>query len=340
MDISDITSPAEGGKKIIILCEKVTREDIKVRFYDSQSWEAWGDFNPSEVHKQYAISLKTPRYKDVSIKERTKVFVELVKPTDESTSEPQDFYFVPASSGSIHSNASSEKKPNPSSSKVSSSNNYNGGRMKEVQEMRIKQETVEQAWNHGHNNSQMVDMNNYQQNFPNHQQIMGMQNGSYNVGSNNGGYNMQAPGYIPNIPNVQSSNFMPQLVNINPYSCQQQSPDSQGFADMNITSPQHKQDNAFENEVENLSGKIDSFFLSDAIETCLNMQAPAEDQRSRGKRSSQTAALESGSNVVPREMARLHSSLDTPDVSQNLNTPNDSMNLANFLSNCRQINDL
>ena len=99
MDISDITSPAEGGKKIIILCEKVTREDIKVRFYDSQSWEAWGDFNPSEVHKQYAISLKTPRYKDVSIKERTKVFVELVKPTDESTSEPQDFYFVPASAG-------------------------------------------------------------------------------------------------------------------------------------------------------------------------------------------------------------------------------------------------
>ena len=30
MDISDVTSPAEGGKKVIILCEKVTREDIKV----------------------------------------------------------------------------------------------------------------------------------------------------------------------------------------------------------------------------------------------------------------------------------------------------------------------
>ena len=29
MDISDISSPVEGGKKIIILCEKVTREDIK-----------------------------------------------------------------------------------------------------------------------------------------------------------------------------------------------------------------------------------------------------------------------------------------------------------------------
>ena len=31
MDISDVSSPLEGGKKIIILCEKVTREDIKVR---------------------------------------------------------------------------------------------------------------------------------------------------------------------------------------------------------------------------------------------------------------------------------------------------------------------
>merc|ERR1719219_839669 len=77
------------------------------------------------------------------------------------------------------------------------------------------------------------------------------------------------------------------------------------------------------NDVENLSGKLDSFSLSDAIEASLNMQAPPEEQRSRGKRSSQTAALESGSKVVPREMARMQSSLDTPDVSQQLNTPND-----------------
>merc|ERR1711988_1265969 len=34
MDMSDNTAPADGGKKIIILCEKVSKEDIKVRFYD------------------------------------------------------------------------------------------------------------------------------------------------------------------------------------------------------------------------------------------------------------------------------------------------------------------
>ena len=30
MDISETTAPAEGGKKIIILCERVARDDIKV----------------------------------------------------------------------------------------------------------------------------------------------------------------------------------------------------------------------------------------------------------------------------------------------------------------------
>ena len=30
MDISETTAPADGGKKIIILCERVARDDIKV----------------------------------------------------------------------------------------------------------------------------------------------------------------------------------------------------------------------------------------------------------------------------------------------------------------------
>ncbi len=63
MDISDTTSPAAGGKKIILLCERVSRDDIKVKFYDDVGWEAYAEFNPSDVHKQYAIAFKTPRYK-------------------------------------------------------------------------------------------------------------------------------------------------------------------------------------------------------------------------------------------------------------------------------------
>merc|ERR1712079_636984 len=55
MDMSDNTAPADGGKKIIILCEKVSKEDIKIRFYDYNGWEEWADFGATDVHKQYAI---------------------------------------------------------------------------------------------------------------------------------------------------------------------------------------------------------------------------------------------------------------------------------------------
>merc|ERR1712227_665514 len=135
--------------------------------------------------------------------------------------------------------------------------------------------------------------------------------------------------YIPNIPTVTNTQGyqMPPLMSQNPYSYQQPSPDSQSFANMNLASPQHKQDDQYQvdTDIENVSGKLESFSLSDAIETSLNMQgmnAPQEEPRPRGKRSQQTAALESGSNVVPREMARMASGqvsggglLDTPDCS-------------------------
>ena len=66
MDMSDNSAPAEGGKKVIILCEKVSKEDIKVRFFDYSGWEEWAEFGASGVHKQYAISLTVPRYVHIS----------------------------------------------------------------------------------------------------------------------------------------------------------------------------------------------------------------------------------------------------------------------------------
>ena len=87
--LSDFTSPVAGGKEIIMLCDKVTKgmesfrgiywigsvfyflfvtDDIQVRFYqevDGQlEWEGFGDFTASDVHKQVAISFRTPRYKN------------------------------------------------------------------------------------------------------------------------------------------------------------------------------------------------------------------------------------------------------------------------------------
>jgi len=348
MDISDISSPAEGGRKIIILCEKVTREDIKVRFYDpTTTWEGWGEFNASEVHKQYAISLKTPKYGDGLISEKRKVFVELVKPSDDSTSEPQEFFYYPSEPGVAPMITQTTTKE---AEKTPFKNLYNGGNcVTEVkkEKLRIKQENTETGWSSAKVQSRhqppQYQSAGYQNNLNIQQQMLNNQTISYNIKNMgvNQNYNIPSTSYVPNIPN----NYLTQLNS--PYTTSQQSPDSQGFSELNITSsyePQVTQDLVcFDKDVENLSGKIESFSLSDAIEASLNMQGPLVDQRSNGKRSSKTAKLESGSNIVPREMARLQvsNSIDTPNNSGQIHTPHDqSSNLASFLNNCSKINDL
>jgi len=160
-----------------------------------------------------------------------------------------------------------------------------------------------------------------------------------NIGINQN-YNPQSTDYVPNI----QTNYLTQMTS--PYTTSQQSPGTQGLSELNITSPYEPQVAhdlvCLDKDVQNLSGKIESFSLSDAIEASLNMQVHAADQRSGGKRSSRTAKLESGSNIVPCEIARLHvsNSIDTPNVSGQINTPCDSATLASFLTNCRQMNDL
>jgi len=100
MDISETKAPVEGGKKIILLCEKVLREDVKVRFWDPLSgWEGWGQFSAQGVHKQFGISLVTPAFPHSLAPgvTRHRVKLELVRPSDEACSEPVDFYFTAAS---------------------------------------------------------------------------------------------------------------------------------------------------------------------------------------------------------------------------------------------------
>lgn len=100
--LSDCTSSVAGGKEIILLCDKVTKEDIHVRFYEVKDgmieWEAFGDFQASDVHKQVAISFKTPRYKSLEIENPVKVYVQLLRPSDNSTSEPRPFQYLPLDS--------------------------------------------------------------------------------------------------------------------------------------------------------------------------------------------------------------------------------------------------
>lgn len=50
----------------------MAKEDISVRFYEESAdgtvvWEGLGDFQHANVHKQVAISFRTPRYKNTDI---------------------------------------------------------------------------------------------------------------------------------------------------------------------------------------------------------------------------------------------------------------------------------
>lgn len=73
MKLSDCTSPVMGNKELILLCDKVSKDDIEVRFYEENEetgavvWESFGDFQPSDVHKQYAICFRTPQYHNLEV---------------------------------------------------------------------------------------------------------------------------------------------------------------------------------------------------------------------------------------------------------------------------------
>ncbi|XP_067625364.1 embryonic polarity protein dorsal [Eurosta solidaginis] len=92
-----------GNTKIILLCEKVAKEDIAVRFFEEKDgatiWQAFGDFEHNDVHKQTAITFRTPRYHKTTITEPVEVYVQLQRPSDGAVSDPVKFEYVPAESG-------------------------------------------------------------------------------------------------------------------------------------------------------------------------------------------------------------------------------------------------
>nr|CAD7431383.1 unnamed protein product [Timema monikensis] len=101
--LSDCSCTVAGGKEIILLCEKVAKEDIQVRFYEERDghmvWEGFADFQPTHVHKQVAITFRTPHYRTIEVDAPVKAFVQLRRPSDGATSEPLPFEFLPLDSG-------------------------------------------------------------------------------------------------------------------------------------------------------------------------------------------------------------------------------------------------
>ncbi|KAM4536357.1 transcription factor p65 [Odontesthes bonariensis] len=85
----------KGGDEIFLLCDKVQKEDIEVRFFQD-SWEGKGTFSQADVHRQVAIVFRTPPYRDTNLREPVKVKMQLRRPSDREVSEPVDFHYLPS----------------------------------------------------------------------------------------------------------------------------------------------------------------------------------------------------------------------------------------------------
>ncbi|XP_004580347.2 proto-oncogene c-Rel [Ochotona princeps] len=83
----------KGGDEIFLLCDKVQKDDIEVRFV-LNDWEAKGIFSQADVHRQVAIVFKTPPYCK-AITEPVTVKMQLRRPSDQEVSESMDFRYLP-----------------------------------------------------------------------------------------------------------------------------------------------------------------------------------------------------------------------------------------------------
>ncbi|XP_037351933.1 nuclear factor NF-kappa-B p100 subunit isoform X2 [Talpa occidentalis] len=87
----------QGGDEVYLLCDKVQKDDIEVRFYedDENGWQAFGDFSPTDVHKQYAIVFRTPPYHKMKIERPVTVFLQLKRKRGGDVSDSKQFTYYP-----------------------------------------------------------------------------------------------------------------------------------------------------------------------------------------------------------------------------------------------------
>ncbi|XP_033126833.1 putative transcription factor p65 homolog isoform X8 [Anneissia japonica] len=83
-----------GGEELFILCDKIHRDDIEVKFVEGK-WSENADFSPTDIHRQVAIVCKTPAYKDLHIRDPVTVHFKLVRPSDNEESQLMEFTYLP-----------------------------------------------------------------------------------------------------------------------------------------------------------------------------------------------------------------------------------------------------
>ncbi|XP_011867191.1 PREDICTED: nuclear factor NF-kappa-B p100 subunit isoform X2 [Vollenhovia emeryi] len=99
--IDKYTSSSEGGEEVFMLVEKVSKKNIKIKFFEvdddeSEIWIDYGRFSELDVHHQYAMVFRTPPYRDRNITSPREVFIQLERPSDSACSEPIKFIYKPS----------------------------------------------------------------------------------------------------------------------------------------------------------------------------------------------------------------------------------------------------
>ncbi|KAK9412210.1 proto-oncogene c-Rel [Crotalus adamanteus] len=99
----------KGGDEIFLLCDKVQKDDIEVRFF-MNNWEAKGIFSQADVHRQVAIVFKTPPFfKDIT--DPVTVKMQLRRPSDQEVSDPMDFRYLPEEKDPYGHKAKRQRSP-------------------------------------------------------------------------------------------------------------------------------------------------------------------------------------------------------------------------------------
>lgn len=83
-NVSDVVSPATGGKNILLFCGKVERSDIEIQFFEKDTagevvWICRVPIDSKSVHHQYGIEFFTPPYRCTDIEEPVKVYFHMAK---------------------------------------------------------------------------------------------------------------------------------------------------------------------------------------------------------------------------------------------------------------------
>lgn len=99
--LSHVAGSVDGGKEVWLLSDKVDSEDMDVCFWEKDEkgnvvWEAFGEFNKTDVYKQALIVFKTPAYRDLTIDQPKTVNLQLRRRKDKNcVSDVHNFSYKP-----------------------------------------------------------------------------------------------------------------------------------------------------------------------------------------------------------------------------------------------------